>query len=42
MTARHSGRCDGLSQDYCRGLHLWFASRVDARWVVRKLFGGEQ
>lgn len=34
-----SGRDDGLCQDYCRGLHLWFASRVDARHTVRRWFG---
>jgi hypothetical protein len=25
----------GLCQDYSRALSLWFASRIDARWVVR-------
>jgi hypothetical protein len=27
-----------LMQDINRALHLWFASRVDARWTVRKVF----
>lgn len=26
-----------LMQDICRGLAEWFASRVDARWVCRKV-----
>lgn len=36
-----TGRNDGLCQDYCRKLHLWFASRLDARWVVRRWFGDQ-
>lgn len=34
-----TGRNDGLCQDYNRKLHLWFASRVDARHTVRRWFG---
>jgi hypothetical protein len=34
-----TGHPPGLLQDDCRALHLWFASRVDARWVVRRWFG---
>ncbi len=26
-----------LLQDDCRKLHKWFASRIDARWVVRQV-----
>jgi hypothetical protein len=37
-----TGRNDGLLQDYCRALHLWFASRVDARWIVRQVFKDHQ
>lgn len=29
----------GLLQDDCRKLHRWFASRLDARHVVRNNFG---
>jgi hypothetical protein len=29
----------GLLQDDCRKLSRWFASRIDARWVVRQVFG---
>jgi hypothetical protein len=29
----------GLLQDDCRPLFRWFASRIDARWVVRMVFG---
>jgi hypothetical protein len=29
----------GLLQDDCAKLSRWFASRPDARYVVRKLFG---
>jgi hypothetical protein len=27
----------GLLQDDCRPLSRWFASRIDARWVVRQV-----
>lgn len=30
-----TGRNDGLCQDYNRKLHQWFASKLDARYVVR-------
>jgi hypothetical protein len=29
----------GLLQDDCRKLHKWFASRIDARWQIRRIFG---
>jgi hypothetical protein len=29
----------GLLQDDCAKLSRWFASRPDARYVIRKLFG---
>ena len=29
---------NGLLQDECRGLSKWFASRVDARWVLRNIY----
>jgi len=32
----------GLCQDYCRGLALWFASRLDARHVIRRWFGEQR
>lgn len=32
-----TGRNDGLCQDYCKGLALWFSSRLDARDVVRRV-----
>ncbi len=31
----------GLCQDYNRGLALWFASRIDARWIIRRWFGDQ-
>lgn len=34
-----TGHPPGLLQDDCRKLHKWFASRPDARYVIRKLFG---
>jgi hypothetical protein len=38
---RHSMKKTGwppdLLQDDCRKLHKWFASRIDARWVVRQV-----
>ena len=34
-----TGWDSGLCQDYCRALSLWFASRMDARHVVRRWFG---
>ena len=37
-----TGRSDGLNQDYSRGLHLWFASRLDARHTVRRWFGEQR
>lgn len=33
-----TGWNNGLSQDYCKKLSQWFASRIDARYVVRKVF----
>lgn len=32
----------GLCQDYSRGLALWFASRLDARHVIRRWFGEQR
>ena len=32
----------GLLQDDCSRLSRWFASRPDARYVIRKLFGNQQ
>jgi hypothetical protein len=32
----------GLLQDDCKKLSRWFASRIDARWVVRMVFGNQQ
>jgi hypothetical protein len=32
----------GLLQDDCSELSRWFASRPDARYVIRKLFGDQQ
>lgn len=32
----------GLCQDYNRKLALWFASRLDAREVVRRWFGEQK
>ncbi len=40
MTA--TGWNNGLCQDYNRKLHLWFASRLDARAVVRRWFANDQ
>lgn len=34
-----TGRNNGLCQDYCRKLSLWFASRIDARHTLRRWFG---
>lgn len=31
-----TGWNNGLCQDYCRSLSLWFASRIDARTVIRR------
>lgn len=31
----HTGWNNGLNQDYNRKLHKWFASRMDARYVLR-------
>ena len=36
MTDR-TGWPPGLLQDDCRALSMWFASRVDARWQVRRV-----
>lgn len=36
-----TGRTDGLSQDYNTKLHQWFASRIDARYTVRRWFGDQ-
>lgn len=33
-----TGWDNGLCQDYCRGLSIWFASRLDARHTIRKHF----
>jgi hypothetical protein len=32
-----SGWDNGLNQDYCKELGRWFANRVDARHVLRKV-----
>jgi hypothetical protein len=32
----------GLCQDYNRKLSLWFASRLDARAVIRRWFGDQR
>lgn len=32
----------GLSQDYHRGLALWFASRLGARHTIRRWFGEQR
>jgi len=48
--AKHSGACDpkdmpvtgwdnGLCQDYDRKLFRWFASRIDARYQLRRALG---
>lgn len=37
-----TGWDNGLCQDYERGLALWFASRLDAREVVRRFFGHQR
>ena len=34
-----TGHPPGLLQDDSRKLHKWFASRLDARHVIRKQFG---
>lgn len=36
---KHTGWQNGLSQDYCPKLHLWFATRLDARAVIRRFWG---
>lgn len=37
-----TGWDNGLCQDYCRKLSMWFASRLDAREVVRRWFGDQR
>lgn len=37
-----TGWDNGLCQDMCRKLALWFASRLDAREVVRRWFGDQR
>ena len=37
-----TGWNNGLCQDYDRGLAKWFASRLDAREVVRRWFGDQR
>jgi len=37
-----TGWQDGLCQDYDRKLHKWFASRLDARIVVRRFYGEQR
>lgn len=32
----------GLSQDYCKGLAQWFASRMDAKAVVMRWYGDQR
>lgn len=32
----------GLCQDYSRALSKWFASRLDARHVLRRFFGEQR
>jgi len=39
MDGGKTGAPPGLLQDDCRKLHKWFASRLDARHVIRKNFG---
>ncbi len=41
MSDHATGWNTGLCQDYCRQLSLWFASRIDARHVVRRWFGDQ-
>jgi hypothetical protein len=36
-TQKPTGRDDGLCQDYSQGLSRWFASRLDALYVARKV-----
>ena len=36
-TQKRTGWDTGLCQDYNRKLSMWFASRIDARHVVRKV-----
>lgn len=36
---RTTGAPPGLLQDDCRKLHKWFASRLDARVLIRRWFG---
>lgn len=37
--AKPTGWQNGQCQDYCRKLHLWFATRLDARAAVRRSGG---
>jgi hypothetical protein len=39
MNGGKTGHPPGLLQDDCRKLHKWFASRLDARQVIRNNFG---
>lgn len=38
----YTGWDTGLCQDYNRKLSLWFASRLDARAVLRRWFGEQR
>jgi hypothetical protein len=42
MNQERTGWPPGLLQDDSRPLSRWFASRPDARYVIRKLFGNQQ
>ena len=37
-----TGWNNGLCQDYNKKLHKWFASRIDALWVIRNIFNKER
>lgn len=40
MNVPRTGWLDGLCQDYDNRLFKWFASRIDARYVLRKVCAG--
>lgn len=42
MTDKPTGWDTGLCQDYNRALSKWFASRLDARHVLRRVFGEQR
>lgn len=39
MDGGKTGWPTGLLQDDCKALAKWFASRMDARYVVRRMWG---